>query len=118
MIGINHSTGKAITGLGHLYQSTIDIITTPLGSRVMVRGYGCGLFDWIDAPTTGEFEVRGVAAIHTALLRWEPRLTVDRVTVIARPDGQVVIVLDGQITNTDTPFNQSLVLTREQLYRH
>ena len=48
MIGMNAKTGKALSGVDHLKQSIQDIVTTPLGSRVMRRDYGCGLFDLLD----------------------------------------------------------------------
>ena len=37
---MNRNTGKAITGVAHLTQSVADILLTPIGSRVMRRGYG------------------------------------------------------------------------------
>lgn len=108
MTGMNRANGQAMTGLSHLEQSVADIITTPLNSRVMRRTYGCDLFRMVDAPTTGEFEVRAVAAIYTALGQWEPRLAVQNVTVNAAANGTLSIVLYGQITGTGQTFNQNL----------
>lgn len=48
MIGMNAKTGKALGGVEHLKQSIRDIVTTPLGSRVMRRDYGCGLYELVD----------------------------------------------------------------------
>jgi phage baseplate assembly protein W len=50
MIGVNNRTGKALDGMEHLKQSVQDILTTPLGTRVMRREYGSRLFELIDAP--------------------------------------------------------------------
>lgn len=74
----------------------------------MRREYGCDLFQWIDAPTTGEFTVRTSAAILTALKRWEPRVRVDRVSVTLTPEGVVAIELYGRITSTDVLYSQRL----------
>jgi len=37
MTGIDASTGKALGGIAHVRQSVRDILTTPLGTRVMRR---------------------------------------------------------------------------------
>ena len=111
MTGMNRTTGQPLTGLAHLEQSIADIITTPLNSRVMRRNYGCDLFRIIDAPTSGEFEIRAVAAIYTALNQWEHRLTVQNVTVNAGANGILAIVLSGKITGTGQTFNQTLNVT-------
>ena len=34
---MNRNTGRAVAGLEHLRQSVADILTTPVGSRVMRR---------------------------------------------------------------------------------
>ena len=46
--GINTNTGRSISGKAHLRQSIADILSTPIGSRVMRRNYGSHLFDLID----------------------------------------------------------------------
>ena len=51
--GMHTANGRAVSGLAHLRQSVRDILTTPLGSRVMRRDYGSGLFKLIDRPLNG-----------------------------------------------------------------
>ena len=34
MIGMDASTGRAISGIDHLVQSMTDILTTPIGTRM------------------------------------------------------------------------------------
>ena len=41
--GMDASTGQPLTGSAHLVQSIRDILTTPIGSRVMRRDYGSRL---------------------------------------------------------------------------
>ncbi len=79
MRGINAMTGKALDGIAHLRQSIRDILTTPLGSRVMRRNYGSRLFDLIDNPINDQTLVEIFAATADALIKWEPRLKVTRV---------------------------------------
>lgn len=53
MTGMNASLGAELSGFGHLKQSIQDILTTPKGSRVMLRDYSSDLFSLIDRPLTG-----------------------------------------------------------------
>ena len=53
MSGLNRHTGRAVEGLAHLSQSIADILTTPIGTRVMRRDYGSELPFLLDQPTNG-----------------------------------------------------------------
>ncbi|MYA80801.1 MAG: hypothetical protein F4X39_09805 [Acidobacteriia bacterium] len=79
MPGTNNQNGKDLTGLAHLRQSVRDILTTPIGTRVMRREYGSRLFELLDAPLTPGTLTEIYAAAAEALARWEPRLRVDRI---------------------------------------
>ncbi len=79
MPGTNSETGKELTGLAHLHQSVRDILTTPIGTRVMRREYGSRLFELVDAPLTPGTLTEIYAAAQDALRRWEPRLRVERI---------------------------------------
>lgn len=81
MIGVDAATGVDLEGLAHLRQSVADILTTPLGSRVMRRDYGSELPDLIDQPANPAQRLRVVSAAVTALARWEPRLILDAATL-------------------------------------
>lgn len=53
MNGISATTGRPLSGIDHLRQSIRDILTTPIGSRVMRR-----LYQRIDtAPGVGEHDL-------------------------------------------------------------
>lgn len=84
VIGLNSNTGRAIDGVDHLRQSVRDILITPLGSRVMRRDYGSGLFELIDQNVTPLYWALIYAATVDALRKWEPRLRITRV------QGQVI----------------------------
>ena len=104
MRGINAETGKALSGLDHLRQSIRDILTTPVGSRVMRRDYGSRLFQLVDAPVNRRTIVDIYAATIEALLRWEPRITPRRVSIAASETGRVVIDLEATYTPTGEPI--------------
>jgi len=93
-------TGKPLDGDAHLAQSIGDLLTTPLGTRVMRRDYGSALLDLIDAPLNAATRIRLYAATALAILRWEPRLSLTRVAIEAGPagysNGSVSIVVEGK----------------------
>lgn len=106
MRGADANTGKPLDGLDHLRQSVRDILTTPVGSRVLRRDYGSQLPRLVDRPLNRSTVFDVIAASADALQRWEPRLRVTRVspsmpspgallldiTGIYLPDGRVVTI--------------------------
>ena len=93
MNGINASTGRALADLDHLRQSIRDILTTPIGSRVMRRDYGSRLFELVDAPLNRRTLTDLYAATAEALATWEPRISVDSVTAQQPQAGTIVLDL-------------------------
>lgn len=95
MQGMHRVTGQSLSGIEHLRQSIGDILTTPLGSRVMRRDYGCRLFQWLDAPINRGILVEIYAAVAEALLKWEPRFVLKRIQVEQVQVGQMSLNLEG-----------------------
>jgi phage baseplate assembly protein W len=95
MKGMSRTTGKYLNDLEHLKQSIVDILTTPIGSRVMRREYGSNLFYLVDRPINKEFLQQIYAAVAEALERWEPRLQLKKVTVNEVRDGRITLSLSG-----------------------
>lgn len=95
MTGTSRITGRRIDRDEHLTQSITDILTTPKGSRVMRRDYGSVLPELIDAPMNGETIVDVYAATAEALDRWEPRLRLQRVEIVASSAGAMTLRLTG-----------------------
>lgn len=79
--GMDASTGQPLTGSAHLVQSIRDILTTPIGSRVMRRDYGSLLPELIDQPITERLIQQIRAATVMALLRWEPRVLAKKIGI-------------------------------------
>ena len=101
MNGVNNRTGNRLSGLAHLRQSVSDILTTPIGSRVLVRDYGSDLFSLVDNPRDDMTRLQIIAASATALARWETRLKVTRV-LVSFPEGKSGCVLDIEGINKET----------------
>lgn len=106
--GLNMETGRNLSGVEHLRQSVRDILITPIGSRVMRRDYGSGLFELIDQNLTGLVLAQVYAAIADALRKWEPRLHVERIQAEALPteleNGKITITLWGQYLPEGRPI--------------
>ena len=107
---MNRHTGHAITGLEHLRQSVGDILSTPIGSRVMRREYGSLVPELIDHPDNNASQVRLFSAVASALLRWEPRFRLTRVGVQrdAERPGYALIELHGSYHEGRRPAPLSL----------
>lgn len=90
------NAGTALSGRDHLAQSVCDILSTPIGSRVMRRNYGSNLPDLIDAPMTPDLMVEIYAETAVALDQWEPRFKLSRVGVAEANAGHLVLDLEGE----------------------
>lgn len=96
MDGINSSSGKRLGGIEHLRQSIRDILTTPIGSRVMRRDYGSRLFELIDAPLNRSTLLDLYAATAEALEKWEPRFELVSCKAVSAEPGRVELDLVGK----------------------
>lgn len=99
-------TGKRIPDEEHLRQSIVDILTTPLGSRVMLRNYGSRLFQLIDRPINESLLLELYSATIEALGKWEPRILVTNVQfdLSGWNDGRLVMALEGHYLLTSGPL--------------
>ena len=107
MIGTDAHTGKPLSGDAHLRQSIRDILTTPVGSRVMRRTYGSRLFELIDAPVNRQTIADICSAVADALGRWEPRIKLDGVHVRSVENGAIMFDLSGTVTTDGTRFEMA-----------
>lgn len=98
---MDRRTGQPLNGVAHLRQSIEDILTTPLGSRRMRPDYGSQLRRYIDLPVNAGWKSAVQAEVARALGRWEPRLALERVRVVAVLDGQVSLALSGRYLGDD-----------------
>lgn len=83
MAGMDRTTGATLDGIDHIAQSLADIIGTPVGSLVGRREYGSPVPDLIDQPMTGANILRIFAATALAVSRWEDRIRLRRLQLVA-----------------------------------
>lgn len=100
MRGMSATTGRAIDADTHLRQSIADILTTPIGSRVMRRDYGSLLPELIDQPFNGATQLKLYGATASALMRWEPRIRLTKIGIAqGSAPGAFVLDLEGRRTD-------------------
>ncbi len=115
-LGMNATTGSALSDREHIEQSMGDILGTPIDTRVMRRPYGSLLPMLIDQPLHGATLLRAMSASVTALIRWEPRVRVQRVSFEVSAAGQLYLDVDAE--RVDGPRREAesyRVLLREAI---
>ena len=110
---MNRTTGQRLDAVAHLRQSIGDILSTPIGSRVMRREYGSLVPALIDKPDNLATQTRFFAAAASALMRWEPRLQVDRMAITRDPErlGRISLELTGSYVGTFARESAPLTLS-------
>jgi hypothetical protein len=91
------------------------ILLTEPGERVMREDFGCGLKRFLFEPNTTTTRALIQERVANAVVRWEPRVRVDEVSVDADPDEPTVIhvVLRFRLVATNAAGQLGLTLRRE-----
>lgn len=95
MKGMDAKTGKELEGIEHLKQSIIDILTTPINSRVMRRDYGSRLFELVDKPINRDLTLEIYAATAEALGKFERRFKLEKVKITDVKEEKATLKLEG-----------------------
>jgi uncharacterized protein len=104
LTGMDRWTGMPITGLVHLKQSIGDILSTRKGTRRERPEYGSDIPKMVDLPITRGWISTVQAEAARAIGRWEPRITVSRVTVLSIVGGAVTFRIHGTYEGDDIMF--------------
>ncbi len=104
MNGTNALDGSSLSGIDHLKQSMRDILTTPLGSRVMRREYGSALLSLVDAPMNRGTVSAVYAAAVEALSKWEPRVRVTKISIPNAAPGKLELSIEGMYLPDGQPI--------------
>lgn len=70
------------------------IMATPRRSRIMRPEFGCGIHDYVFAPDDAATRAMLETEVREALVRWEPRIDVLRVTATAHADASSTVMLE------------------------
>lgn len=93
--------GTQISNDEQLKQSIIDIITTPIGSRLCRRDYGCDFPNLLDKPDNPHLHQRMKAAIAMGIKQWEKRITATKIEITRTNIGKILISITA--TRNDLP---------------
>lgn len=106
--GINPKTGKKVEGIDHIKHCILDILTTRVGTRIMRRTYGSYVPTLIDSAMNPAGKLRVQSAIASAVMRWEPRVSIVSVVLNVKHSGQVSIQLNVEYKNKRSTLDFSL----------
>jgi phage baseplate assembly protein W len=85
------------------------ILGTAYGERPMRPEFGCGIHDYLFASPDAETAGRLAHEVRTSLRRWEPRITVQDVTVSFDADDQSLLYIDIRYALRDSNDPRNLV---------
>ncbi|HOW51744.1 MAG TPA: GPW/gp25 family protein [bacterium] len=106
----NGAINEIVTGIDDIDQSINIILTTPRGSVPMDPEFGAGLHELIDAPV-GEVAPQMVVETIRSLKRWEPRITVNSVTVDGDyAAGHVTLTITYTVKSTNSTRTTQVIL--------
>lgn len=116
--GMSRTTGRLLEPFEHLRQSIYDILTTPIGSRLIRREYGSLLPFLIDEPMNPAIRLKIMSAVATSIIKFEPRVKVAKVALNLNTDstnttGNVGFDVNLDLKTADNRLvNTSLTLVR------
>ncbi|SUC35248.1 Phage P2 baseplate assembly protein gpV [Providencia rustigianii] len=106
--GMNRIDGKTISDMEHIRQSIRDILITPVGSRIARRNYGSLLSELIDQPQNPALKLQLMSACYTALMKWEPRILLTRISLSSTEAAKMVVDIEATNQDTNQPVNFSV----------
>jgi phage baseplate assembly protein W len=95
------------SGAEDIHQSLMILMSTAMGERVMVPGFGCALTPMLFEPVSISYLTKLRDVVQTAVLDWEPRITVEAVAAVADRDvaGLIHLTVSYLIRTTNTRSN-------------
>jgi phage baseplate assembly protein W len=103
-------------GNDRIQQSIWIILSTSLGERVMRPTFGAGAADYVFQSNSSVQQAALANACRNALAKWEPRISVDSVTVTGSPDQDslVLATVNYRVRTTNELFNMVYPLYLEE----
>lgn len=94
-----------------IQQSIQDILTTPIGSRVMRREYGSLLVELLDQPICDALILKCYSAIYTAISMWENRININQINIFSIQENGIFIDIETVSMTSGLPLNLKIPLS-------
>ncbi|MCF9034713.1 GPW/gp25 family protein [Acinetobacter nectaris] len=108
---ISKETGAALeTELESIRQSIQEILSTPIGSRIMRRQFGSDIPNLIDQPLNQVLVLRVYSAIYTPLILWEQRISIENISINQIAAGSLDVDLEAVHIATNQTLNLNIPL--------
>lgn len=108
---INKNNGRTLLSEQEsIQQALADIITTPIGSRIMRREYGSLIFELLDQPTNDSLVLKCYSAIYTAVSRWEDRISISAIVMSSAKDSGLIFDIEGFLMVSGEQMNLRIPL--------
>jgi len=90
-----------------IHSSLEILLSTRRGERVLLPGYGCNLDELIFEPLTTTFKTYIKDLINTAILYYEPRISVDKIELddTGELEGRILISINYTVRSTNSRYN-------------
>jgi phage baseplate assembly protein W len=109
-VRINQYGGLAVARYEEkVHQSIITILSTSKGERLMRPEFGCDIHSFVFASVDTATLTLIKSAVREALVRWEPRIDVNDVSVVMDSAGGNQLVITVNYTIRATNFAANLV---------
>jgi len=89
-------------------KEAIEIIaTTAMGERVMLPDFGCGIYDYVFESTNATILGLIEESVRNSLLKWEPRIDVNSVSVSLdeTENSKLLIGVTYTVRSTNNQYN-------------
>jgi phage baseplate assembly protein W len=96
-------------GEREIEQAIQIILETAPGERVMRPEFGCRIHDLVFAPHDAATEGLAIHYVEEALERWEPRVTVQQISIATDPARDGVLLIEIRYQIKDTHDERSIV---------
>ena len=108
---MSRESGRELeTEIDQIRQSIQDILTTPIGTRIMRREYGSLLQQLIDSPFNEITLLQLYAATATGLLQWEDRINLNSVSINQVSRGSFELEIDCTVVDNNQQQSLSIPL--------
>jgi uncharacterized protein len=104
---LNIGSAKLSEGTDDINESLHILLSTTLGERIMQHTYGCDMNDMLFETINTSFKTYMVDRINTAILLFEPRITVADIELNEERinEGVVLVIINYVVNTTNSRYN-------------